>query len=64
MRTLTLRQIRCRRLSRPFARPPLPVHVLLLRGRQRRVQGGSRGCWRAGRVVGALKRFRVGAYAV
>lgn len=36
---------------------------LVARGRQRRVQGGSRGCWRAERV-GVLKRFHVGAYAV
>ena len=42
-RTLRKRQIRCRRFSRPFTRPTIRVHVLRLRGRQRRVQRGSRG---------------------
>ena len=47
-----------------FHAPTPPVRVLRPRGRQRAVQGVSRGCWRAERVVGALKRFHVGAYAV
>ena len=64
-RMLRERRIRCRRFSRPFARPTIRVHVLRLRGRQRTVQGGSRGCWRAWRGVAlTLKCFRVRAYAV
>ena len=69
-RMLRERQIHCRRFSRPFARLTTPVHVLRPRGRQRRVQGGSRGrqwAWRVVElewaVVCVLRRFRVGAYA-
>ena len=52
-----MRQVRCRRFSRPFTRPTVRVHVLRLRGRQRAVRGGSRGCWRAWRGCSRVEVF-------
>ena len=52
---LTVRQIHCKRFSRPFTHPPLPVHVLRLRGRQRAAQHGSAGV--SGRCVSVVCRW-------
>ena len=57
-----MRQIHCRRFSRPFERPTIRVHVLRPRGRQRRVQGGSRGrqwAWRSYSHVEVFSRESV-----